>query len=156
MTNGRSYVTSSDATQTSFPCTGPGDLGRTNVIRDSISTQSSHPIRSRQYRQPYHLKKEMDRQIGDMLTNGVIKESSSPWTSPVLMVPKKVGTFRFCVDFRGLNELTIKGPFPLPRIDETLEPLGGARYFSSGRHCTVFSTQMNSTYKTNEEKIYRT
>ena len=58
--------------------TGPGDLGRTNVIRHSIPTQSSHPIRRRQYRQPYHLKKGMDRQIGDMLTNGVIKESSSP------------------------------------------------------------------------------
>ena len=47
------------------------------------------------------------------------------------MVPKKDDTFRFCVDFRGLNELTIKDPFPLPRIDETLESLGGARYFSA-------------------------
>ena len=73
----------------------------------------------------------MDRQIGDMLTNGVIKESSSPWSSPILMVPKKDGTFRFCVDFRALNELTMKDPFLFPRIDETLESLGGARYFSA-------------------------
>lgn len=111
--------------------TGPDDLGRTNVTRHTIPTRDSRPTRQRQYRQPYHLRQEMNRQIDGMLANNIIKESCSPWSSPVLMVPKKDGTFRFCVDFRGLNEMTVKDPFPLPRIDETLDSLGGARHFST-------------------------
>ena len=112
--------------------TGPHDLRRTTATRHSIVTEANaRPIRQRQYRQPYHMRAEMDKQIGEMLIDGLIKPSTSPWSSPVLMVPKKDGSSRFCVDFRALNEVTVKDPFPLPRIDETLESLGGAKYFTT-------------------------
>ena len=111
--------------------TGPGDIGRTTVTTHSISTGSSQPIRRRPYRQPFHVRQEVERHVQNMLDSDVIKPSSSPWSSPIIMVPKKDGTFRFCVDFRHLNEVTIKDAFPLPRVDETLESLGGARYFST-------------------------
>lgn len=73
----------------------------------------------------------MDKQVEEMMDNKIIRESNSPYSSPVLMVPKKTGQYRFCVDFRGLNLHTVPDPFPLPRIDETLESLSGARYFST-------------------------
>lgn len=73
----------------------------------------------------------MDNQINEMLTDGLIKPSISPWSSPVVLVSKKDGSSRFCVDFRALNEVTIKDPFPLSRIDESLQSLGGAKYFTT-------------------------
>ena len=66
-----------------------------------------------------------------MLKDGVIRPSTSPWVSPVVMVKKKDSTIRFCVDFRKVNDVTIKDAHPLPRIDATLESLFGACYFST-------------------------
>ena len=66
----------------------------------------------------------------DMLEGGVIRPSSSPWCSPVQMVTKKDGTIRFCIDYRCLNGVTKKNAYPLPRIDECLDALGGNKWFS--------------------------
>ena len=107
------------------------DLGRTKLTRHQIPTGDAQPIRQRQYRQPYHVRNDMERQISQMLDAQVIQPSSSPWSSPVLLVPKKDGSLRFCVDFRKLNDATVKDPFPLPRIDESLYCLGGAQFFST-------------------------
>ena len=71
------------------------------------------------------------QQVKEMLRDEVIRPSSSPWASPVVMVKKKDGSMRFCVDFRKMNDATIKDAHPLPRIDDTLESLHGAQYFST-------------------------
>ena len=73
---------------------------------------------------------EIKRQIQELLDQGVIKPSVSPCGSPIVLVPKKDGTWRMCVDFRALNEITIKNRYPLPRIDDLLDQLQGAKYFS--------------------------
>ena len=69
--------------------------------------------------------------VGEMLSNGVKRESASPWASPVVLVKKKSGDPRFCVDYRRLNAVTRKDVFPLPRIDDLLDQLGGKKVFST-------------------------
>ncbi|PIK60427.1 putative transposon Ty3-I Gag-Pol polyprotein [Apostichopus japonicus] len=66
-----------------------------------------------------------------MLDKKIIKKSSSPYASPIVLVRKKFGGIRLCIDYRKINEITLKDSFPLPRIEETLEVLGGAKFFSS-------------------------
>ena len=73
----------------------------------------------------------MDKNLKSMIDHGVVQLSSSPWASPVVLVKKKDGSTRFCVDYRRLNEVTRKDAYPLSRIDSTLDALGGAKYFST-------------------------
>lgn len=73
---------------------------------------------------------ELKRQLEDLTDKGFIRPSSSPWGAPVLFVKKKDGSFRLCIDYRGLNKVTIKNKYPLPRIDELLDQLQGASWFS--------------------------
>src|SRR6202163_689507 len=73
---------------------------------------------------------ELKKQLADLLANGYIRESKSPYGAPVLFVKQKDGTMRMCVDYRALNKITIKNKYPLPRIDELLDRLLGAKYFS--------------------------
>lgn len=69
--------------------------------------------------------------IDAMENQGVVQPSASPWASPVVLVPKKGGSLRFCVDYRRFNAITWKDIYPLPRVDDILDALGEARYFSS-------------------------
>ncbi|KAE8963710.1 hypothetical protein PF007_g26785 [Phytophthora fragariae] len=69
--------------------------------------------------------------VGKMLQAGVIEEGNDAWGFPVVLVRKKDGEVRFCVDYRALNKVTKKDVYPLPRIDETLEALGGALLFTT-------------------------
>jgi len=73
---------------------------------------------------------ELKRQLGDLITKGYIKLSMSPYSAPVLFVQKKKGTLCLCVDYRALNKITVKNRYPLPRIDELLDKLVNARYFT--------------------------
>ena len=73
---------------------------------------------------------ELKKQIQEFLDQGIIKPSHSPYGAPILFVKKKEGTLRMCVDYRVLNKITIKNRYPLPRIEELLDRLQGAKYFS--------------------------
>ena len=74
---------------------------------------------------------EANREIDDMLEKGVIETSDSPWSSPIVLVKMKDWTIRFCIDFRKLNDVTIKDSYPIPRIDTTLDALSGSKWFST-------------------------
>lgn len=89
------------------------------------------PVHIRPYRYPPALKDEIERQVAEMLTKGVIQPSASAFSSPVLLVRKKDGSWRFCVDYRYLNALTVKGHFPIPVFDELMDELAQAKWFSS-------------------------
>ena len=107
------------------------DLGRTNKMRHNIETGDSPPIRQGDRRLPPHRRDEVRRLLSQMLEGGVIEPSSSPWAAPVVLVQKKDGSTRFCVDYRKLNEVTRKDAYPLPRIDMTLDALNGSQWFST-------------------------
>lgn len=87
------------------------------------------PVNNRPYRYSPHHKDEIERQIKELLAAGHITPSTTPFASPVLLVQKKDGSWRFCVDDRSLNNLIIKNRFPLPIIDEILDELGKSKYF---------------------------
>ncbi|CAF1442348.1 unnamed protein product, partial [Didymodactylos carnosus] len=106
--------------------------GRTNAVKHHIHVGDARPIKQGPYRllNPER-KAECTRQTADMLKSDVAEPSFGPWASPVTLVPKKDGKLRFCIDFRKLNEVTIKDTYPIPRIDDTLDALKGAKYFST-------------------------
>lgn len=78
----------------------------------------------------YSQKAQIETMVEDMLKQGIIKPSTSPFSSPIILVKKKDGTWRFFTDYRAHNANTIKDNFPLPTIDELLEDLYGAQFFS--------------------------
>jgi hypothetical protein len=88
------------------------------------------PIFKRPYRITANQLAELKEQLQDLLDKGYIRPSASPWGAPVIFVPKKDGTQRMCVDYRSLNEVTIKNKYPLPRIDDLFDQLKGAYIFS--------------------------
>ena len=88
------------------------------------------PIAKRPYRMGVNELEELKKQIKELQEKGFICPSSSPWGAPVIFVDKKDGTHRMCVDYRSLNEVTIKNNYPLPRIDDLFDQLRGACVFS--------------------------
>lgn len=107
------------------------ELGQTSLTKHYIDTGDVRPIRQRDYRRGPAQEKIIREEVEKMLHNGVIQKSSSPWASPVVLVKKKDGKIRFCVDYRKLNKVTKKDAYPLPRIDDLLDRLGRATIFSS-------------------------
>ena len=107
------------------------DLGRTSVVKHKIHVQENvKPIKQRPRRAPMAFAKEEDKIIEEQLKAGVIRESSSPWASPLVYVRKKDGGTRPCVDYRKLNQLTTVDAYPLPNMNDCLDALGGATLFS--------------------------
>ena len=105
--------------------------GRTDVVRHVINTGDHRPIRGGRYRQSEKEKETVRQIVKDMQEAGVVRPSKSPWGASVVLVPKKCGATRFCVDYRRLNEITVKDVYPLPRIDDTLDQLVGCVYFTA-------------------------
>ncbi|XP_027071813.1 uncharacterized protein [Coffea arabica] len=92
--------------------------------------EGAAPFQIRPYRCLYVQKSEIERLVKEMLQMGIIQPSNSLFASPVQLVKKKDGSWRFCVDYRQLNELTLKHKFPMPLIDELIDELHGSRYFT--------------------------
>ncbi|KAL5518223.1 hypothetical protein EMCRGX_G003914 [Ephydatia muelleri] len=107
-----------------------GDLGRTDLVYHHIVTGDHKGIKQSGRRLPFHQREEVKELLDGMLERQVIEPSQGSWSSPVVLVKKKDGSTRFCVDFRQLNAVTKKDAQPLPRINETLDVLGSARWFS--------------------------
>lgn len=110
---------------------GEMDLGKTKLVEMTIDTGDHEPIKSKPYRIPYNQKRVIDEQIDKMLQAKVIQPIKSPWSFPVVIVKKKDGTERFCVDYRKLNKITVRNNWPLPNIDDMLATLGENKIFSS-------------------------
>ncbi|UYV62133.1 K02A2.6-like, partial [Cordylochernes scorpioides] len=111
--------------------TGNGKLGRTDLVQHKIYTGNARPVRQPPRRVPMAKRDEVVGLLHKLKQDGVIEESNSPWSSPVVLVTKKDGSTRFCVDYRKLNEVTKKDSYPLPRIDDTLTTLAGSSWFST-------------------------
>ena len=107
------------------------ELGKTETVKMQIDVGDSKPIKMKPYRTPIKSGEVVDKAIEEMLDADIIKRSRSPWSFPVVIVDKKDGSKRFCVDFRKLNQITKKNSFPLPLIDDILALLGKAKYFTS-------------------------
>ena len=107
------------------------DLGHTSVVKYEIKLNYYTPFKERYRRIPPHQYEEVKKHLKEMLEIGAIRKSNSPWASAVVLVRKKDGSLIFCIDLRKLNSCTIKDAYSLPRIDETLDCLGGSIIFSS-------------------------
>ena len=105
--------------------------GHTTVLRHDIITEPGKVVRQRPYRVPEARRQAIKEEVEKMLRLGVIEESHSPWSSPIVLVPKPDGSLRFCNDFRKLNEVSKFDSYPMPRTDEMIERLGPARFIST-------------------------
>ena len=111
---------------------GPGEpLGRTAVVSHHVDTGSHEPVKQRTRRIPQKQQEIVASEVQKMLDLGVIEPSDSPWSSPVVLVRKKNGSIRFCVDYRQVNALTKKDSYPLPNIQDTYDGLAGSVFFCS-------------------------
>ena len=114
----------------------PTELGTTKIVSHHIDTGNHSPIHQSLRRTPFSLRKRINEMIEEMLSQGVVQHSQSPWASPIVLVKKKDGGLRFCVDYRQLKRVTKSDVFPLPRIDDTLDLLSAAKYFTTLAHLT--------------------
>lgn len=111
-------------------------LSATTATKHKITTFDDNPIYTKSYRYPHHFKKDVHEQIQEMLDNGIIQPSVSPYSAPIWVVPKKQDAsgkkkIRVVIDYRRLNEKTVDDRFPMPQIEEILDNLGKSVYFST-------------------------
>lgn len=111
--------------------TSKGASGKCPLIRHHIKTEDHPPLRQRAYRTSPEKRVEIDKQVAGLLADGVIEESCSPWASPVVLVKKKNGEWRFFIDYRRLNSITVKDSHPLSKVDDTLDALAGSMWFTT-------------------------
>ena len=107
------------------------DLGCLAVIKHRIETGDAKPVKQRMRRTPLGFENEELKHLDKMLAAGVIQYSESDWASAPVLIRKKDGTVRWCIDYRALNEKTVKDQYPLPLIEDCLDTLSGTLYFST-------------------------
>ena len=110
---------------------GPLDLGHTHTVKHEINLEDEKPFKEPYRHIPPALFQEVREHLKEMLQIGAIRNSSSPFSSNVVLVRKKDGSLRFCIDYRKLNQRTRKDAYAIPRIDDNLHLLAGAKYFST-------------------------
>ena len=115
---------------TSF-ATDSTDLGFCSVLQHDVDTGDSPPLKQSPRRPPLSAGNAEDDIIDDMLATGVIEPSTSEWASPVCLVKKPDGSYRFCIDYRRVNAVSRKDAFPIPDIQDALDSLRGARWFAT-------------------------
>lgn len=106
-------------------------LGRTTILEHVIDTGDAPPIKQRHYPVSPNIAKFINTELDEMLRLGVVEPSHSAWSSPIVVVKKHSGAYRFCIDFRKVNSVTKKDAYPLPYMSTILDQLGGAKYLSS-------------------------
>ncbi|XP_061729157.1 uncharacterized protein LOC133534084 [Cydia pomonella] len=99
-------------------------------VQHKIKMKHNEPMKQKYYPRNPNQQQIIDQQVRDMLEQGIIEKSNSPYSSPVVLVKKESGQYRFCIDFRKINEASEKDAYPIPQIDDTLEKLRNAQYFS--------------------------
>ena len=107
----------------------PTDIGYCDLLQHDIDTGDCAPIKQPPRRPLLAARDAEDRLLNETLLAGVVEPSQSPWASPVCLVKRKDGAYRFCVDYRRLNAITKRDSFPVPNIQNALDSLKGARYF---------------------------
>ena len=107
------------------------ELGRTDLVKHEIKLTNYVPFKERYRRIPPHQYEEVRKHLDEMLQIGAIRRSNSPWASAIVLVRKKDGALRFCIDLRKLNERTVKDAYSLPRIEDSLDSLNGSCIFTS-------------------------
>ena len=142
-------------------CLHEGERGETELVQFHIDTGDAEPKRQPPRRVPFAVRGEINVQLANMQAQGVIHPSTSPWASPVVLVRKKDGTLRFCVDYRALNMVTKPDVFPVPRIDDLLDQLGQYTIFStldlaaSYRQIKVHPDSQEKTAFTTHQGLYK-
>ena len=107
------------------------DLGKTSLVAHSINTGDHPPIKCMPYRTPFKRREIIDKEIARMQELDVIEECDGPWAFPIVLVQKKDGAVRFCVDYRKLNKITRLDSYPLPRIEDCVDALASSTRFST-------------------------
>uniref|UniRef100_A0A8C5GD01 Gypsy retrotransposon integrase-like protein 1 n=1 Tax=Gouania willdenowi TaxID=441366 RepID=A0A8C5GD01_GOUWI len=105
--------------------------GRTHLVEHNIVLKEGASVRRLSYRIPERMLSVLKEEVDFMLSLGIIEQSKSEWCNPVVLVPKKDGSIRFCIDFRYLNTISQFDSYPTPRIDDMIERLGKAKYLTT-------------------------
>ena len=129
--------------------------GRTEGVEHQIVTRAAKPVRLPPYRLSHAYRETVQKELKEMLAKGIMEPSTSQWAAPIILVPKKDGSLRLCVDCRRLNGITQSDAYPMPRVDELIDRLGGAKFITTldltrgywqvlvaeaDRHMTAFTT----------------
>jgi len=107
------------------------ELGSTTLNEYSINTSDHQPIKQLPRKVPYSLRANVSQHVQEILEQGIVTPSHSPWASSIVLVARKDGSKCFCTDYRKLNAITKMDVHPLPRIDDSLDQLAGSSYFST-------------------------